>query len=161
SMAPWRERVLRTGFRSTAVLPIRLFGQPVATLAVYSESSDFFGTQEMALLEEAANDVSFALENFQRETDRRVAETDRRESDERFRATFEQAAVGIAHIAADGTFLRINQKLCAITGYPHEELLRKTIVELTHPDFRAETEEAGRAMLARSRDEVTSERQYV
>jgi two-component system sensor histidine kinase UhpB len=35
---------------------------------------------------------------------------------ERFRATFEQAAVGIAHVAPDGTWLRVNKKLCEIVG---------------------------------------------
>ncbi len=40
-----------------------------------------------------------------------------RESEERFRATFEQAAVGIAHVDPDGRFLRVNQKLCEILGY--------------------------------------------
>lgn len=49
-----------------------------------------------------------------------------RESEERFRATFEQAAIGIAHVAPDGQWLRVNQKLCDIVGYPREELLQKT-----------------------------------
>lgn len=51
-----------------------------------------------------------------------------------FRATFEQAAVGIAHVAPDGRWLRVNQRLCAILGYSEAELLTKTFQELTHPD---------------------------
>lgn len=57
-----------------------------------------------------------------------------RESEERFRATFEQAAVGIAHVAIDGKWLRVNQKLCEIVGYTREELLQMTFQEITHPD---------------------------
>ena len=57
-----------------------------------------------------------------------------RNSEERFRATLEQAAVGMAHVGADGRWLRVNNKLCEITGYPREELLGRTFQDITHPD---------------------------
>jgi PAS domain S-box-containing protein len=57
-----------------------------------------------------------------------------RESEERFRATFDQAAVGISHSAPDGRWLRVNQKLSNIVGYTQEELLEKTFQDITHPD---------------------------
>ena len=57
-----------------------------------------------------------------------------RESEQRFRATFEQAAVGIAHVAPDGRWLRVNQRLCDIVGYTREELLELTFQDITHPD---------------------------
>lgn len=58
-------------------------------------------------------------------------------SEARFRATFEQAAVGIAHVAAVGPvgrFLRINKKFCDIVGYNREEMLNLTFQDITHPD---------------------------
>ncbi|MEO0847240.1 MAG: PAS domain S-box protein [Cyanobacteria bacterium J06648_1] len=55
-------------------------------------------------------------------------------SETRFRNTFEQAAVGIAHVAPDGKWLRVNQKLCQIIGYPKDELLQKTFQDITHPE---------------------------
>ncbi len=57
-----------------------------------------------------------------------------RASDERFRATFEQAAVGIAHLSPEGHWLRVNQRLCDILGYTRDELLATSFRELTHPD---------------------------
>lgn len=57
-----------------------------------------------------------------------------RESEERFRNTFEQAAVGIAHVGLDGRWLRVNEKMCRIIGYSREELLSKTFQEVTYPD---------------------------
>lgn len=57
-----------------------------------------------------------------------------RDGAERLRATFEQAAVGIAHVAPDGRWLRVNQKLCDIVGYRHEELLAGRFQDITHPD---------------------------
>lgn len=67
-------------------------------------------------------------------TERKRAEEARLEAEERFRATFEQSAVGFAMTSSAGRFLLVNQKLCEITGYAEEELLTKTFQELTHPD---------------------------
>ena len=58
----------------------------------------------------------------------------RLEIEQRFRATFEQAAVGIAHVAPDGSWLRVNQKLCDIVDYNHDELIEKTFQDITHPN---------------------------
>lgn len=56
-----------------------------------------------------------------------------RDSEERFRATFEQAAAGIAHVAIDGHWLRMNQRYCDILGYTEEEMHHLTFRDITHP----------------------------
>ena len=55
------------------------------------------------------------------------------DSEERFRGTFEQAAVGIGHVALDGKFLRTNERFSEITGYPKAELEKLTFQDITHP----------------------------
>lgn len=55
-------------------------------------------------------------------------------SEARFRATFEQAAVGIAHVGLDGSWLRVNRRCCEIMGYSEADLLRLTFTDLTHPE---------------------------
>jgi PAS domain S-box-containing protein len=67
-------------------------------------------------------------------TDLRQAEDALRESEERFRGTFENAAVGIALVDLNGRFVRVNQKYCDITGYSDAELLQKTFQDITPPD---------------------------
>lgn len=67
-------------------------------------------------------------------TERWQIERALRESEERFRAMFNQAAVGIAQVALDGNFIEINPALCEITGYSYEELSQMTFQEITHPD---------------------------
>jgi two-component system sensor histidine kinase UhpB len=60
--------------------------------------------------------------------------TERLEIEEQFRGTFEQAAVGIAHVTPERKVLRVNQKLCEIVGYSKEELLSIPPQMLTHPE---------------------------
>lgn len=67
-------------------------------------------------------------------TERKQADKALQESEQRFRATFDQAAVGIAHINLAGEFLRINQKFCNLLGYTQEEMLTQTFQNITHPD---------------------------
>jgi len=56
------------------------------------------------------------------------------ESEARFRATFENAAVGIAHVSSDFRWLRANKALCRILGWPIDELLTKSLRDISHPD---------------------------
>ncbi|CAA9320372.1 MAG: Metal dependent phosphohydrolase, HD region, partial [uncultured Gemmatimonadaceae bacterium] len=69
-------------------------------------------------------------------------------ADERFRATFEQAAVGIAHVALDGRWLRVNRRLCEVVGYAPDELLARTFQAITHPDdLAADLDHVGRLVV--------------
>jgi two-component system, NtrC family, sensor kinase len=67
-------------------------------------------------------------------TVRKRAEKALSESEERFRAAFEQAAVGIVQTDINGKFSKINQKFADIVGYSAEELLDKYFVDITYPD---------------------------
>ena len=59
----------------------------------------------------------------------------RRESEERFRALFNQATVGVAQVdSATGQFVRVNQRYADILGYSPEEMVGMTFQSLTHPD---------------------------
>lgn len=62
------------------------------------------------------------------------AEEQLRESEMLYRSTFEDAPVGVAHLDQEGRWLRVNQKLCDITGYAADELLSKSCLSITHPD---------------------------
>lgn len=81
------------------------------------------------------------------------------ELNDRFRATFEQAAVGIAHVDLNGYFLRVNQRFCQITGYSAEELARRTFREITHPEDIEE--EAIAQLLAGKIKTYTVEKRYL
>jgi PAS domain S-box-containing protein len=57
-----------------------------------------------------------------------------RESEERFRATFEHAPVGIAHLDGSGRWLRANEAFCRIVGYDAATLVKMHDQDITHPD---------------------------
>ena len=81
-------------------------------------------------------------------TEQKRTEQELRESEERFRATFEQAAVGILQVGLDGGWLRFNDKFCDITGYPREELGAASVFSLIPPEDFDRDFERGVSMLA-------------
>jgi two-component system sensor histidine kinase/response regulator len=86
--------------------------------------------------------------------------TELRDSEERFRGTFENAAVGIGHRQLDGRFLRVNQKFCTILGYPRDELLQRTGQEITHPDDLDAGVDLAEALLRGELPGFTLEKRY-
>jgi PAS domain S-box-containing protein len=76
-----------------------------------------------------------------------------RESEIRFRGTFENAAVGVAHVGLDGRFREVNDKLCDMLGYSRAELLARTVQVVTHPDDHATEVDKQQRLIA---NEITS-----
>jgi PAS domain S-box-containing protein len=83
------------------------------------------------------------------------------ESEERFRSTFEQAAVGIAHVSPEGLFLRINKKFCDILGYSREEMLQRTFQDITYPDDLGLDLKKANQMLSGEIDTYSMEKRYI
>ena len=94
-------------------------------------------------------------------TARLQAEAAIRESEDRFRATFEQAAVGIAHVGLEGAWLRVNQKLCDIVGYTEIELIDLTFQDITYPDDLATDVENIRLLVADDIQTYSMEKRYI
>lgn len=67
-------------------------------------------------------------------TEQRRAQEALRESEERYRLSFEVAPIGIANVAPDGRFLQVNQRFSNIMGYSRDELLARRFQEITHAD---------------------------
>ena len=81
-------------------------------------------------------------------------------SEAQFRTTFEQAAMGCAHLAISGEWLRVNQKLCDIVGYSREELLETTFQNITHPDDLAADLALVTDLLAGTTENYSLEKRY-
>jgi len=57
-----------------------------------------------------------------------------KESEARFRAVFRFSPIGMAIIAPDGHWLKVNQAVCDMLGYAEEELLSRSLLDITHPE---------------------------
>jgi PAS domain S-box-containing protein len=93
-------------------------------------------------------------------TERKQAEEALRREEELYRATFDQAAVGIANVSVDGSWTRVNQRLCDILGYTREELLGLTFADITHPDDVGDNVEHLNAIVAGEEDTYETEKRY-
>ena len=94
-------------------------------------------------------------------SDRKVAESARRVADEQFRTAFDDAPIGMALVAPDGEWLRVNPALCDIVGYSREELLGKTFQDITHPDDLDADVGLLRQVLAGERSGYQLEKRYL
>ncbi|MGA2831725.1 MAG: diguanylate cyclase [Terracidiphilus sp.] len=81
-------------------------------------------------------------------------------SEAKFSATFEQAAVGIAHIDLDGAWLSVNSRCCEILGYSKEELLKLTVSQLTHRADLDSDRELIQELLSGDRSNYSIEKRY-
>jgi PAS domain S-box-containing protein len=81
-------------------------------------------------------------------TGRKHAEEALRESEARFRETFELAGSGMAHVSLEGRFLRVNRRLCDIMGRSEAELIGRSVKDISHPEDRDVTD-AQRARVRR------------
>ena len=83
------------------------------------------------------------------------------DSEVRFRATFENAAVGVALVGPDGSILRANNSFARMLGYSVEELATKTFQELTHPDDLASNLSLLNRTLVGEAESYSIEKRYV
>ena len=94
---------------------------------------------------------------------RKTSATERRlqESEERFRGAFDGAAIGMAMVAPDGRWLRVNDALTRLLGFSRDELLDLTFQDLTHPDDLERDLEAVRDVLAGQISWYHMEKRYI
>ena len=93
-------------------------------------------------------------------TERRRVEEALKESEQRFRRSFDNATIGMALVGRDGRWLQVNRSLCEILGYPEEELLGKTFQDITHPDDLDVDLDNLRRMLAGETRTYQTEKRY-
>jgi diguanylate cyclase (GGDEF)-like protein/PAS domain S-box-containing protein len=94
-------------------------------------------------------------------TERRRAEAALRESEARFRQTFELAGSGVAHVSLEGRFLRVNRSLCRILGYSEQELVGRSVKEISHPDDRDATDVARQHVRMGEADWIRAQKRYL
>lgn len=121
---PWLAELQKRRLRSAVFLPLRMEGAVVGMLCVYAAETEVFQERELALLQEAALDITFALDNLKHEAERRQAEAVA-EDERRFSATMIDSMPGVFYFYdTAGRFLRWNRNFEQVSGYSGEEISR-------------------------------------
>ena len=94
-------------------------------------------------------------------TERKKAESKLRESEERFRATFEQAAVGMCQANMNGYLTQMNQRFCDFVGYNTEELLQMNFADLTYPQDLEKELAMVEELVSGKRNDYSIEKRYI
>jgi PAS domain S-box-containing protein len=84
-----------------------------------------------------------------------------KDSEDRFRATFEQAAVGISHASPDRRFIRLYRRFAAMLGYEPEDLIGRPTLDITHPEDRELGTDEIAAMIRGDRQSFAMEKRYI
>ncbi len=170
-MAKIRGRCVEN-FESVAVICIRMGGETLGLLHIDDRRKGMFSPEIISRWERLADQLAVALAKFRAEDELRRSHDDLEvrvrertrelgESERRFRATFEQAAVGIAQIGPDGRFIRINERYCDIVGYTHDEIMERTFQDITYHADLEESKRNAQRLLDGEITTYTMEKRYV
>jgi PAS domain S-box-containing protein len=133
-MAPWRERALARGYRSSGAFPLRVGGKVVGALSLYAEKPGFFNQEEITLLESLAGDLSFAMESMDREARRRAAE----EARSQLIAILDATPDFVGTADATGQVLYLNRAARKILGVGADEDISQVTIGDNHPQWAAD-----------------------
>ena len=129
------------GARSMVVVPLRHAGEMIGLLQVVSSRPNAFRAWQVQALRVLGGILAAALNHAAAQASNRRLLAERtgalaalREGEERFRNAFESASIGVAIVALDGRWIRVNPALCEMLGYAERELLSTDFQSVTHPD---------------------------
>ena len=127
--------VTQSGMRSVMSVPLIVRDEVIGALHFRSQKPDEYRPEDLRLAERVGEQIAGAIANARLYGNLKKTEHSLRESEKRFRALVEQAAVGVAEIdIATGRFLTVNSRLCEMVGRTEEELLATTFPAITHPE---------------------------
>ncbi|MCD2449880.1 EAL domain-containing protein [Methylicorpusculum oleiharenae] len=130
----WHESAKTFGWHSAAAFPIQRNDKPFAVFSVYHAQKDAFDKDAINLLKEMADDISFALDNFDRENQRQLTEKALYKSESHFRFVTESSQALIWVSDTDKKCTWFNKVWLDFTGRTMEQELGNGWMEGVHPD---------------------------
>lgn len=106
-------------------------------------------------------DVNGIVVNSRDISQRKQAEADLQANESRFRAIFEQVGVAMNQVDAAARFIVVNEAFCKFLGYSREELLQKTIWDITCPDDLTAGQALFQELQSHQRQTYSIEKRYI
>jgi PAS domain S-box-containing protein len=128
---------------------------------MHKSGSVIYANLTVSLVRDANGNPDYFVSVYQDITERKKAEDQIRASEERYRAIYNQAFIGIAQVSIEGEFMQVNEQLCHIMGYSKEELIGKTFMEITHDDNMEESIRYRTLLLDGRIENFTLEKKYI
>lgn len=139
-MAIWKDEALKRGYRSSIALPLKLFGKCIGAFTLYSTVPRFFNQEEIELLDEVANDISFAMESIETEKKHKQAEDSLQEVTERLRFALDGTNDGVWDVQMETGEMYLSPRGKEILGYSRDETIPvNTWSEIVYPDDLQQT----------------------
>jgi PAS domain S-box-containing protein len=126
---PWRTAALERGYRACATFPLAVGQRVVGVFKVYSTEVNVPAQQEIHILERLSSLISAALTNKRREEQRKRAEHQLRESEERYSRVSERMLELVCQLDDKKVFQFASPSHKRILGYETEQLLGKSFLE--------------------------------
>ena len=139
------------GMKQGIIAPLIVDDEP---LGVINVTGDNLTEADVTAVSTFASQTAIALQNIQ-------SITELRQNEARFRAIFENAAIGIARVNMEGKPTQSNPALQAILGYSAEELRKMPFPEFTHPEDVDKDLRLYQSLIAGERDSYTIEKRYI
>ncbi|PBQ34497.1 hypothetical protein CNR22_22855 [Sphingobacteriaceae bacterium] len=130
ALEAFKEQFALQSIRSSISLPLCLFGNVIGIIGFHADVKDFFDDEEISLLEEAASEISFFLENFEKEKKHKLAEELVINSEKRYRETLDNMLEGAQIIGYDWRYLYVNSALTNYSNYPGDKMIGHQMMEL-------------------------------
>jgi diguanylate cyclase (GGDEF)-like protein/PAS domain S-box-containing protein len=130
---PWRESLAALGVRAQATFLLHRERRVVGTLHLYADQVGFFDDELTGMLEKLAVNLSFALDNFQREDARLAAEAALRESETRFRDFADAAGEYVWEADLAGRYTYVSSRVQSVWSYTDQELIGHTPYDFMPP----------------------------
>jgi len=159
--AQLRPRARAFGLGSSLTLPLACGGRIFGGFEFNAREVDAFDADEIAMLTGLAADIAFGISALRTRLAHDAAQTQAHASELRFRAAFDQAAVGIVYTSLDGRFLQVNRKFCDMLGYCEAELIGRSATDIHHPDDRDKGSQYRSLMWRGEVQNFTEEKRYL
>jgi PAS domain S-box-containing protein len=119
AMEIWRHEALSRGFKSSIALPIKTNGKVVTLLTMYAAKAFYFTNEQVGLLLNVSENISFALQSFYNDGQRKISELQLLKLSQ----AIEQSSASVVISDLEGKIEYVNPAFCNLTGYSMDEAI--------------------------------------